>query len=50
MYFLIALILHLFGVHTPCPYHIDDDWEKGVKEDEYRCIICKKTFKKYLKG
>lgn len=47
MYFILALILHFIGVHTARPYgrDFDDEWNKGVGKNEYRCVICKKIFK-----
>ena len=47
MYFIIALILHLFGSHSSRPYgrDFDDEWNNGVGKDEFRCVICKKIFK-----
>ena len=48
MYYLIALLFHLVGCHSPRPYGDDfkDEWNEGVGKDEYRCTICKKIFKK----
>ena len=41
MIYLIALIFHLFGVHSPQPY---DSFE-NFREGEFRCMICKGIFK-----
>ncbi len=48
MIYLFALLLHIFGTHTERPYGKDfkDDWNKGVGEGEYRCIICHKIVKR----
>jgi len=38
MYFIIALIIHLFGVCTPAPY------EDG-KGSSHKCCVCGKEIK-----
>ena len=47
MYFILAWLLHFIGVHTKRPYGSDfkDEWNEGVKDGEYRCIICRKILK-----
>jgi len=43
MYFLMAFILHIFGVHTEYPYSNEDT---QAPDGYYKCCICKKNIKK----
>ena len=48
MIWFFSWLIHFAGVHTERSYgrHFKDDWNKDVGEDEYRCTICKKIFKR----
>jgi len=39
MIYLIALIYHIFGIHTKRVDGLDD----SVGEGKYKCIICRKV-------